>query len=155
MHGFGDTLAQEEEVLSFEMEAAVLMDHFPCVVIRGICDYSGIHNNDIWRGYAAATAAAYARELLDVIPAAELARDAEPARYESERLATLEWLSRVPYEMHHRSIQRLDDTCRWIFQKQEFLSWAQSSGSCALWVHRKRVTPLIFAIHWTIAGHSS
>jgi roadblock/LC7 domain-containing protein len=67
-----DKLARDEEVLCFEMEAAELMDHFPCVVIRGICDYSDTHKNDIWQGYAAATAAAYARELLDVIPAAEL-----------------------------------------------------------------------------------
>jgi WD40 repeat protein len=54
------------------MEAAGLMDHFPSVVIRGISDYSDTHKNDIWQGYAAATAAAYAKELLDVIPAAEL-----------------------------------------------------------------------------------
>jgi nucleoside phosphorylase len=67
-----DNLAQEEDVLCFEMEATGLMDHFPCVVIRGICDYSDTHKNDIWQGYAAATAAAYAKELLDVIPAAEL-----------------------------------------------------------------------------------
>src|SRR3984885_558091 len=67
-----DTLARNEGVLCFEMEAAGLMDHFPCVVIRGICDYSDTHKNDMWQGYAAATAAAYAKELLDVIPAAEI-----------------------------------------------------------------------------------
>jgi uncharacterized delta-60 repeat protein len=67
-----DTLARQEGVLCFEMEAAGLMDNFPCVVIRGICDYSDTHKNDIWQGYAAATAAAYAKELLDVIPPAEL-----------------------------------------------------------------------------------
>jgi hypothetical protein len=49
-----DILAREEEVLCFEMEAAGLMDHFPCVVIRGICDYSDTHKNDTWQGYAAA-----------------------------------------------------------------------------------------------------
>jgi nucleoside phosphorylase len=67
-----DTLARDEGVLCFEMEAAGLIDHFPCVVIRGICDYSDTHKNDMWQGYAAAVAAAYAKELLDVIPAAEL-----------------------------------------------------------------------------------
>jgi nucleoside phosphorylase len=67
-----DSLARDEEVLCFEMEAAGLLDHFPCVVIRGICDYSDTHKNDLWQGYAAATAAAYAKELLEVIPAAEL-----------------------------------------------------------------------------------
>jgi nucleoside phosphorylase len=63
-----DILAKEEEVLCFEMEAAGLMNHFRCVVIRGICDYSDTHKNDAWQGYAAATAAAYAKELLCVIP---------------------------------------------------------------------------------------
>jgi nucleoside phosphorylase len=67
-----DALAREEEVLCFETEAAGLMDHFPCVVVRGICDYSDTHKNDLWQGYAAATAAAYAKELLDAIPAVEL-----------------------------------------------------------------------------------
>jgi nucleoside phosphorylase len=56
-----DCLAEKEGVLCFEMEAAGLMDRFPCVVIRGICDYSDTHKNDIWQGYAAATAAAYAK----------------------------------------------------------------------------------------------
>ena len=61
-----DHLAQTEGVLCFEMEAAGLMDHFPCLVIRGICDYSDTHKNDLWQGYAAATAAAYAKELLQI-----------------------------------------------------------------------------------------
>jgi nucleoside phosphorylase len=64
-----DKLAREEGVLCFEMEAAGLMDCFPCVVIRGICDYSDTHKNDIWQGYASATAATYAKELLNVLPA--------------------------------------------------------------------------------------
>jgi hypothetical protein len=37
-----------------------------------LCDYLDTHKNDFWQGYAAATAAAYAKELLDVIPTAEL-----------------------------------------------------------------------------------
>lgn len=56
-------------ILCFEMEAAGLMDHFPCLVIRGICDYSDSHKNKQWQAYAAAVAAAYAKELLAVIPA--------------------------------------------------------------------------------------
>ena len=44
------------------------MDSFPCLVIRGICDYADSHKNKIWQPYAAATAAAYAKELLLVIP---------------------------------------------------------------------------------------
>ena len=59
-----DRLGNALGVLCFEMEAAGLMDNFPCLVIRGICDYADSHKNKRWQGYAAATAAAYAKELL-------------------------------------------------------------------------------------------
>lgn len=62
-----DKLAEEKNVLCFEMEAAGLMNHFPCLVIRGICDYSDSHKNKEWQGYAAMTAAAYAKDLLSRI----------------------------------------------------------------------------------------
>ena len=60
-------------VLCFEMEAAGLMNSFPCLVIRGICDYADSHKNKKWQPYAAATAAACAKEILNLIPAAEVA----------------------------------------------------------------------------------
>ena len=63
-----DVLARERDVLCFEMEAAGLMNHFPCLVIRGICDYSDSHKKYKWHGYAAMTAAAYATDLLYRIP---------------------------------------------------------------------------------------
>jgi nucleoside phosphorylase len=64
-----DMLAAEKDILCFEMEAAGLMNHFPCLVIRGICDYSDSHKNKEWQGYAAMAAAAYARKLLcHIIP---------------------------------------------------------------------------------------
>jgi nucleoside phosphorylase len=59
-----DRLAADKDILCFEMEAAGLMNHFPCLVIRGICDYSDSHKNKEWQGYAAMAAAAYAKELL-------------------------------------------------------------------------------------------
>jgi serine/threonine protein kinase len=63
-----DKLAAEKGILCFEMEAAGLMNHFPCLVIRGICDYSDSHKNDEWQGYAAMAAAAYTKDLLRRIP---------------------------------------------------------------------------------------
>lgn len=56
-----DQLARDPElkVLCFEMEAAGLMNNFPCLVIRGICHYSDSHKNYEWHKYAALAAAAY------------------------------------------------------------------------------------------------
>ncbi|KAG7424985.1 putative ankyrin repeat protein [Fusarium oxysporum f. sp. raphani] len=64
-----DQYAQDPElhVLCFEMEAGGLMNNFPSLVIRGICDYSDSHKNDEWHKYAALASAAYARELLHVL----------------------------------------------------------------------------------------
>lgn len=59
-----DKLAAEKDVLCFEMEAAGLISHFPCLIIRGICDYSDSHKNEEWQAYAALVAAAYAKDLL-------------------------------------------------------------------------------------------
>uniref|UniRef100_A0A0D2YEN7 NACHT domain-containing protein n=1 Tax=Fusarium oxysporum (strain Fo5176) TaxID=660025 RepID=A0A0D2YEN7_FUSOF len=71
-----DKLAASMDVLCFEMEAAGLMNHFPCLVIRGICDYSDSHKNKEWQGYAAMMAAAYAKDLLHQIP---------PSKVEAEK----------------------------------------------------------------------
>jgi len=71
-----DKLAKDKGVLCFEMEAAGLMNRFPCLVIQGICDYSDSHKNEEWQGYAAMTAAAYAKDLLCRIP---------PTRVEAEK----------------------------------------------------------------------
>ena len=66
-----DRLTESEGVLCFEMEAAGLMDGFPCLIIRGVSDYSDTHKNDHWQGYAAACATAYAKELLQLVPSRE------------------------------------------------------------------------------------
>ena len=71
-----DALAEEKDVLCFEMEAAGLMNHFPCLVVRGICDYADSHKNKEWQGYAAMAAAAYTKDLLKRIA---------PNRVEAER----------------------------------------------------------------------
>lgn len=72
--------------MCFEMEAAGLMNDFPCLVIRGICDYADSHKNKTWQAYAAATAAACAKDILTIVPAlpelvsAPVGRDTESAQ---------------------------------------------------------------------------
>jgi nucleoside phosphorylase len=67
-----DKLRDEHGILCFEMEAAGLMNNFPCVMIRGICDYADSHKNKLWQSYAAATAAEYAKCLLSRIDPIEV-----------------------------------------------------------------------------------
>ncbi|CAI7647886.1 unnamed protein product [Penicillium discolor] len=61
--------------LCFEMEAAGLMMDFPCIVVRGICDYADTHKNKQWQGYAALAAASYAKELLGYIPTTHVSQE--------------------------------------------------------------------------------
>jgi ankyrin repeat protein len=60
--------AEHGGVLCFEMEAAGLMNIFPCLVVRGICDYADSHKNKGWQPYAAAAAAACAKAVLSFVP---------------------------------------------------------------------------------------
>ncbi|GFF37577.1 G. violaceus kinesin [Aspergillus udagawae] len=66
--GTRDFIAQREDILCFEMEAAGLMDELPSLAIRGICDYCDSHKNKQWQEYAALAAAAYAKALLSQVP---------------------------------------------------------------------------------------
>jgi nucleoside phosphorylase len=64
-----DRLARElGGAICFETAAAGLMDNFPCLVVRGVCGYADRHHGSRWQSYAAGTAAAYAKELLQAIP---------------------------------------------------------------------------------------
>ncbi|KAJ5827865.1 hypothetical protein N7447_004628 [Penicillium robsamsonii] len=81
-----DRLAAEKDVLCFEMEAAGLMNTFPCLVIRGVCDYSDSHKNKQWQGYAAMVAAAYARDLLQRIPLNRIEAEEKISAVVSEEL---------------------------------------------------------------------
>lgn len=62
-----DQLKNEiEGLLCIEIEAAGVSISKPCLVIRGISDYSDAHKNDKWKMYAAGKAAAFAREFLRI-----------------------------------------------------------------------------------------
>ncbi|PQE12785.1 Ankyrin repeat protein [Rutstroemia sp. NJR-2017a BBW] len=106
-----DTLAAEKGVLCFEMEAAGLMNQFPCLVIRGICDYSDSHENKEWQGYAAMAAAAYAKDLLKRIA---------PNKVEAERKIR-EILSSVETEVNkiHNEVQDTSNDVKHLTFKQK------------------------------------
>ncbi|KAN0087024.1 hypothetical protein V8E54_000712 [Elaphomyces granulatus] len=93
-----DRLGKEYGMLCFEMEAAGLMNQLPCLVIRGICDYSDSHKNKHWQGYAALVAAAYARILLSVVSGNQLRKNFDHASQEGC------WM--VPFERNPRFLGR-------------------------------------------------
>lgn len=60
-----DKIAAATNVIAFEMEGAGVWDVFPCVVMKGVCDYADSHKNKEWQRYAAACAASCAKAFLD------------------------------------------------------------------------------------------
>ncbi|QGI78459.1 hypothetical protein CEK25_005188 [Fusarium fujikuroi] len=60
-----DRIARSEGIIAFEMEGGGAWDILPCVIIKGICDYSDSHKDKRWQAYAASTAAACTRAFLE------------------------------------------------------------------------------------------
>ncbi|KAK0716323.1 hypothetical protein B0H67DRAFT_515985, partial [Lasiosphaeris hirsuta] len=139
-----DKLAAEMDVLCFEMEAAGLMNQFPCLVIRGICDYSDSHKNKEWQGYAALVAAAYAKDLLYRIPPNKVEAerrigemifdvygDTKTIRSKLERkddLEILNWIITTDYGPQQSDYLNLRQpgTGQWLLESKEFNTWVTS-----------------------------
>ncbi|OAQ69858.1 kinesin [Pochonia chlamydosporia 170] len=60
-----DEIATATKAIAFEMEGAGVWDVFPCIVIKGVCDYADSHKNKEWQRYAAASAASCAKAFLE------------------------------------------------------------------------------------------
>ncbi|KAI3332830.1 hypothetical protein F4824DRAFT_473880 [Ustulina deusta] len=140
-----DRLSKEKGILCFEMEAAGLMNHFPCLVIRGICDYSDSHKNKQWQGYAAMTAAAYTKDLLCQIPPSDVVaeekinefviesvsrieEDVETLKFKADRqedLEVLDWISPVDYGPQQSDFfnRAQPGTGQWFLNSAEYQDW--------------------------------
>ncbi|KAK1993773.1 pfs domain-containing protein [Colletotrichum falcatum] len=152
-----------EDCICFEMEAAGLMNHFPCLVIRGICDYADSHKNDRWQRYASATAAAYAKELLTYVPAAEVRgskraleilesveqkvdatqqtalavmQAVESVASDNQRERIHDWLAPPDpsTNANHARKLRHEGTGGWLLETTEFQNWV-AGESQHLWLH--------------------
>ncbi|KAL4755848.1 Pfs, NACHT and Ankyrin domain protein [Aspergillus foveolatus] len=136
-----DYLARQHNVYCFETEAAGAMNDFPCLVVRGVSDYCDAYKNNIWHGYAAAVAAAYARELFFHMPinivepplSTSHSQDliylgtAPTGRPDVREIA--QWLSDLDFGLRHNDIRcrRQPGTGQWLLESAEFSAWMGSS----------------------------
>ncbi|KAF5243724.1 hypothetical protein FAUST_2719 [Fusarium austroamericanum] len=138
-------------VLCLEMEAAGLVNDFPCLVIRGICDYADSGKNKDWQEHAAAVAAAFAKELLSEVLVTEVSqmRDAKiilemksrvdeisqnvtnirSSLRDKQHLEILEWLTPIDYSsVHNDTIKtRQPGTCQWFLDSEKYQAWFEAS----------------------------
>ncbi|GKU15980.1 unnamed protein product, partial [Fusarium langsethiae] len=130
-----DRLAQELNIICFEMEAAGLMDVLPCLPIRGLCDYSDSHKAKGWQKYAAAVAAAYAREFLEALPATgDASRDSWPNVRFPEQTNTgnrrQQLMESLEFDQIHSRRSTIktaySKTCSWFLKHPDYLAWLDS-----------------------------
>ncbi|KAG5798007.1 hypothetical protein H9Q69_002940 [Fusarium xylarioides] len=76
-----DRLAKAHGLIAFEMEGAGVWDEIPCIIVKGVCDYADSHKNKAWQNFAAATAAAVSKVLIEEYPITEPGK-----RDESDRM---------------------------------------------------------------------
>ncbi|KAF5713099.1 ankyrin repeat [Fusarium mundagurra] len=139
------------QVLCVEMEAAGLAHNFLSITIRGICDYADLHKNNAWKAYAAAVAAAFAKELLNQVQASDVGREPTAKEIVSqihetvlqsdanirevkrkmdrvEDVEILEWLTPVNYgpQQSDNFSQRQEGTGEWLLSSKEFQDWVET-----------------------------
>ncbi|KAL7801863.1 putative kinesin [Trichoderma afarasin] len=153
-----EKLRREKGIVCFEMEAAGLMDSTPCLAIRGICDYADSHKNKRWQPYAAATAAAYAKEILSVIPAAEVTsisttnpnainiydifRSTIGKLNLEQLLQILPGLDQKQQTSDIRTLDPNDPEFSWVFRNLDYKTWESDDGPSALCLSSPRVHQL-------------
>ncbi|THY84406.1 hypothetical protein D6C92_09296 [Aureobasidium pullulans] len=158
-----DEIAKKKGIMCFEMEAAGLMNRLPCLVVRGICDYSDSHKNKEWQGYAAMTASAYTKDLLMTIKPwrleierrlkdvfdelsdriAKIGDDTRQLRTAMEQSTQMnlaekirDWLSPSDalVTLEKARSQRHPDTCRWLLDGDLYRYWRTTPASF-LWLY--------------------
>ncbi|KAK4226283.1 nucleoside phosphorylase domain-containing protein [Podospora fimiseda] len=65
---FRDALGEEVDIIAFEMEGSGVWEQsdVSCMVIKGACDYADSHKKKGWQNWAAATAAAACKAILEL-----------------------------------------------------------------------------------------
>ncbi|ERF75648.1 hypothetical protein EPUS_08801 [Endocarpon pusillum Z07020] len=153
-----DLLRDDCGALCVEMEAAGLINSFPCIIIRGICDYADAYKSDLWQKYAATTAAAYTKELLLYISTAQTSSEKpidqvldvvkehvqavsdycrkQEVRYQNDQDRKCHVAFKIDnYEQQKDiNVDRTADTCQWVFKNEKYIKWHQSSTDSLLWI---------------------
>ncbi|EIT74045.1 ankyrin repeat protein [Aspergillus oryzae 3.042] len=131
-----DTLAENKDVLCFEMEAAGLMNHFPCLVVRGICDYADTHKNKEMADYIAVLHSDNVenREISaspDRRAGALCQRPKEAEKHsldEQQKCELLNSLHFHQFDARHLTIKKAHaKTCRWLLRQAEYRDWLDRS----------------------------
>ncbi|KAF4442948.1 MTA/SAH nucleosidase [Fusarium austroafricanum] len=91
-----DHIVKGEGVIAFEMEGAGIWQELPCIVVKGVADFSDREKTKDWQDYAAAMAAATSKTILeryiqiDRPPAPPISQPLAAKQYGSNYSGTIE-----------------------------------------------------------------
>lgn len=134
-----DKIANKHGILCLETEATGLRDAAQYLVIRGICDYADSHRSELWHAYAAAAAAAYAKEVLSFVPTVSKTLPLATNSYAAEAATVLDALLLTRPEVDRKSLivlkgRRVDGTCEWLIQHPHYQEWLTDANRPLLWI---------------------
>ncbi|KAJ5564041.1 hypothetical protein N7513_000283 [Penicillium frequentans] len=114
-----DKVAEDENVIAFEMEGAGICNNLPFILVKGVCDYADSHKDKIWQKYTAGRAAACMRSLLEQWAAIDPPEGSVERQKDSFQACSysLDTISEVtsplpPIDQGHSSPESHDSTCR-------------------------------------------
>lgn len=119
--------------ICFETEAAGVIDITHALIIRGISDYADSHKHYVFHNYAAATAAAFARHLLHLIPTEEMEQE-KPALQRN----------RIHESQEAQSARRVSEIARVFEAKSQEKRRLVKGGTIGLDAGSVRETPVPF-----------
>ncbi|CAI4214201.1 unnamed protein product [Parascedosporium putredinis] len=134
-----DQLYKDYNILCVEMEAAGIVAGKQALVIRGICDYADSHKNKSWQRYAAATAAAYAKELLSLVPTPDIVSNPPQPPQEVSKAVNdcLKSLAFAGMDSRFIGVETATyGTLEWLVQHQAYKDWINRDQGL-LWVKGK------------------
>ncbi|KAM0514543.1 hypothetical protein ACHAPE_006839 [Trichoderma viride] len=143
---YRNEIAQRHGLLAFEMEGAGIWDELPCIIVKGISNYADGHWNadSSWQQFAAATAAATARALIERYPKTDKVR--RPLDVLENRREKTKEQDECLRDMHvtDPSVDKnriqdtngtlLRDAYIWILANAEFTHWRKRLNSGLLWI---------------------
>ncbi|KAK1242929.1 hypothetical protein MKX08_005741, partial [Trichoderma sp. CBMAI-0020] len=143
---YRDQVAQHHGLLAFEMEGAGIWDELPCIIVKGISNYADGHWNadSNWQHFAAATAAATARALIEWYPKTD--RPHPPLVIIEQRRKRTREEDECLRDMHvtdpSLDKKRIEDTNGgllkdsyiWILSNADFTQWRDDPDGGLLWI---------------------
>ena len=143
-----DNYIRQTGAIAFEMEGAGTWEIVPTIVVKGVCDYANSHKNKLWQGYAAISAVACAKAVLEEWTCTVEALDGRPrdntadAKEPDPKQLCLQSMGFDAMDARWNNIRPAhQETCNWLFDTAQFQGWLNRENlgehNAVLWIKGK------------------